>query len=106
MSTISFAPTLLGRRQSERDFLYREFPAYGGQQAVWAGRWKAVRQNLAATNDPSLIRTELYDLDSDPFETRDVATEQPKRTAFLQRLMVREHVPSGDFPIPALERSH
>ncbi|MGH7960037.1 MAG: sulfatase-like hydrolase/transferase, partial [Opitutaceae bacterium] len=31
---ISFAPTLLGRTQPERPFLYRESPSYGGQQCV------------------------------------------------------------------------
>ena len=34
---ISFAPPLLGRRQRERPFLYREFPGYGGQQSVRVG---------------------------------------------------------------------
>jgi arylsulfatase len=36
---ISFAPTLLGLRQEERPFLYREFPAYGGQQCIRIGDW-------------------------------------------------------------------
>ncbi|MCB1091978.1 MAG: arylsulfatase, partial [Verrucomicrobiae bacterium] len=31
---ISIAPTLLGKGSSDREFLYREFPSYGGQQAV------------------------------------------------------------------------
>jgi arylsulfatase A len=101
---ISFAPTLLGQRQTERGFLYREFPAYGGQQALWKGRWKAVRQNLISKGKPVVIRTELYDLDRDPYETRDVAAEHPSRVASLERLLAREHVTSTDFPLPVLDR--
>src|SRR5690606_24813390 len=37
---ISFAPVLFGKKMKERPFLYREFPDYGGQQAVWIGDWK------------------------------------------------------------------
>jgi hypothetical protein len=74
---ISFAPTLLGRTQPEGPFLYREAPDYGGQQSVRVGNWKAIRTNLhpppAATNQaPGAI--ELYDLASDPTESRDVAS--------------------------------
>ena len=45
---LSLLPTLRGESQSERPFLYREFPDYSGQQAVRVGDWKAVRQNLKA----------------------------------------------------------
>ena len=43
---ISFAPTLLGKKQEARPFLYRESPGYGGQQCVRAGDWKAIRTEL------------------------------------------------------------
>ena len=43
---ISFTPTLLGRKQEPRPFLYRESPGYGGQQCVRVGDWKAIRRNL------------------------------------------------------------
>ena len=29
-----------------RPFLYREFSGYGGQQAVWLGKWKGIRQKM------------------------------------------------------------
>lgn len=100
---ISFAPTLLGRRQAERAYLYREFPAYGGQQAAWMGRWKAVRQNLNPKEKPKGVRTELYDLERDPNETRDLAAEYPRRVTVFERLLAREHVPSPEFPFPILD---
>ena len=56
---ISFAPTLLGRAQEPRPFLYREFAGYGGQQSVRVGDWKGVRQGLGK---PGPLRLELYDL--------------------------------------------
>src|SRR5690606_16194264 len=44
---ISFLPTLLGDQdQDSHEFLYWEFPAYGGQQAVRMGQWKGLRQNI------------------------------------------------------------
>jgi arylsulfatase A-like enzyme len=71
---------------------------------LWKGRWKAVRQNLISKGKPVVIRTELYDLDRDPYETRDVAAEHPSRVASLERLLAREHVTSTDFPLPVLDR--
>ena len=64
----SFAPTLLGKKQAPREFLYRETPGYGGQQSVRVGDWKAVRQRLnpgpRARFEPGAI--ELYDLAARP----------------------------------------
>ncbi|MCA9073079.1 MAG: arylsulfatase, partial [Planctomycetaceae bacterium] len=47
---ISLAPTLLGKTQEPRPFLYREFPSYGGQQSVRVGDWKAIRQRMTRGN--------------------------------------------------------
>jgi arylsulfatase A-like enzyme len=98
---ISFARTLLGKSQPERPFLYREFAAYGGQQSVRVGDWKAVRQNLQRPRQP--IRTELYNLAKDPTESTDLAKAEPEMLAKLERLMAEQHVPSPDFPIRALD---
>ncbi len=105
----SLAPALLGRAQPEREFLYREFPAYGGQQAVWAGRWKAIRQNLNPTakakkKSATPVTTELYDIEADPHETRNVAADYPDVVARLDALMKSQHTPSAVFPFAALDR--
>lgn len=102
---ISFAPALRGEPQPPRPFLYREFRGYGGQQALWQWPWKAVRQNLlrkgpAAGADSPI---ELYHLEDDPAETRDLAGEQPDRVRGLAALMRQEHGPSAEFPMPALD---
>jgi arylsulfatase A len=98
---VSLVPTLLGRgEQRTHEFLYWEFPAYGGQQAVRAGDWKAVRQNLAK----GVIRTELYDLAKDPSESADVSAENPDVLRRLEAVMREQHTPSADFPLPAVDR--
>ena len=101
---ISFAPTLLGKEQPEREFLYREFAGYRGQQAVWAGDWKAVRRNLnPGKGKKPTIKTELYLLKADPEESKDVSAEHPEKVKMLEKIMGREHVPSPHFPIPVLD---
>lgn len=101
---VDLTPVLEGDTERERDFLYREFPGYGGQQAVWSGKWKAIRQNLERKNATAKsIKTELYDLDADFAESTDVAAANPEVVAQLEAVMAREHVPSTEFPIKALD---
>ncbi len=103
---ISFAPTLLGKKQPERPFLYRESPGYGGQQCVRVGEWKAVRQGLnpgARSGETPQIVTELYHLKDDPFETTDVAAEHPDIVEKLERIMTEQHTRSALWPIKALD---
>ncbi|HUG91070.1 MAG TPA: sulfatase-like hydrolase/transferase [Planctomycetaceae bacterium] len=98
---ISFAPTLLGKEQPPRPFLYREFPAGGGQQSIRAGDWKAIRTNLASGNRA----VELYELSQDPGERRNLAAEHPKIAARLTKLMESQHTPSGHFPLRPFDTS-
>jgi arylsulfatase A len=99
---VSFAPSLLGKKQKERPFLYREFSGYGGQQAVWVGKWKGVRQKmLRKKKDP--LEIELYDLDADISESRNIAAEQPKVVAEIRKLMAEEHTPSKHFPMRPID---
>lgn len=113
---LSFAATLRGERQPEREFLYREFPAYGGQQTVIMGDWKAVRQNLLPSagkgkgkanaktpNKVPNLRIALFNLKDDPGETTDVAAKHPEVVARLAEKMREQHRPSKDFPFPALD---
>jgi len=96
---ISLMPTLLGQPQPEREFLYREFGGYGGQQTIRVGEWKAVRQQLSKGK----INTELYNIVSDIGETKNVATDHPEVVAKLEAMMAEQHVPSEMFKLKALD---
>ena len=74
---LSFLPTLLGRtaEQELHDTLVWDFPGYGGQHAVLAGRWKLVRRGLRKKGNSAW---ELYDLVEDPTESRDLAGAHPE----------------------------
>ncbi len=104
---ISFAPTLVGKKQPERPFLYREFPGYGGQQCVRVGDWKGVRQNLLSNKKKiaqGLKPTfELYNIAADPREEHDVAAEHSDIVAKLTRILKEQHTLSQEFPLPALD---
>lgn len=113
---IDFSKTLLGEMQSPRPFLYREFTGYGGQQAVWSGKWKAVRQNLIRpkSTDPNRknskvestipLKTELYDIEKDPSESKNVADQNPEMINQLEKLMENEHQFNPNFPFPVLDK--
>ena len=101
---VSFAPLLLGKEPPKRDFLYWESPGYGSQQAVRAGKWKAVRQQMRpAQRQRRAIATELYDLEADPNETHNVASEHADVVQRLEAIMQREHTPSQLFPLPGID---
>ncbi len=67
---VSMRAALEGRPTPSHEFLYWEFHERGFQQAVRMGKWKAIRLKNGAA-------LELYDLDADAGETRDVATQNP-----------------------------
>ncbi|MAF12380.1 N-acetylgalactosamine 6-sulfate sulfatase (GALNS) [Candidatus Poribacteria bacterium] len=94
---VSLAPTLLGRPddQAEHPFLYWEYTRVGNwqeltyvddgpQQAVRMGGRKLVRMR---TTEPF----ELYDLDTDPNETTDIAGDHPALVAEMTRLAEAAH---------------
>lgn len=67
----------------------------GGRQAVRKGRWKLVHLNVRSDED----RYELYDLDNDPSESRDVLADAPSVAEDLKSIMSASHVPNPDFSL-------
>lgn len=97
---ISFLPTLLGTgTQKTHEFLYWEFPGYGGQQALRSGPWKAVRTTMNKGN----LTFQLYNLDDDPNETNDVAARHPAVLARLTKILAEQHTPSKLFPLKGVD---
>lgn len=73
----SLAPVIQGRRKRTWDTIflgYRDF-----QRAVRKGRWKLIRY-------PNVNRTQLFDLDRDPDETRDLSAS-PNHAARVKELL-------------------
>ncbi len=92
---ISFAPTLLGEpeRQRQHDFLYWEFhEGKASKQAVRMGKWKAVRPS---PSEP----LELYDLSSDIGEEHNVAAEHPDVVAKIEAYLKTARTESEYWPL-------
>jgi len=88
---ISMLPTLLGRKQEQQkhEYLYWEL---NGQQAIRMGKWKALRLKPGR-------KIELYDLDSDIAESKDLADEQPEIVAEMAGLFKTTRTESQAFPL-------
>jgi arylsulfatase A len=94
---ISMVPTLLGRGdQQQHDYLYWEFHAQGGKQAIRKGDWKAVRLNVRADRNSPI---ELYNLAEDIAEEHDVSVDHPEIVEEMDKLFYKAHVPSELFPL-------
>ena len=90
--SLSILPALTGQGdQPQHDYLYWEFYEEGGEQAVRAGDWKAVRTPMGTG------RTELYNLGDDLGEAHDVAAEHPDVVRRLETLMDEAHVPDPNW---------
>ena len=100
---ISFLPTLLGQdNQKQHDYLYWEFPEYGGQLALRFGDYKFVWAHLKDKLPPSL---ELYNLKEDPAEENNIAEQHPQlieqADAYFRQAHQRSEIER--FQIPLLE---
>lgn len=84
---ISFFPALLQQPQPKHNFLYWEFYENGFRQAVRKENWKAIR--FFKNGKPH--HTELYDLQSDPGENRDLAATEAVRCKELEAAMDASH---------------
>ncbi len=98
----SLGPHLLGKPSDDRKFLYREFSGYGGQQAVWMGKWKGVRQDINRKKKASL-ELELFDLSADESESVDLASKHPDIVSKIEEIMLKEHVSSAEFPMKGID---
>jgi arylsulfatase A-like enzyme len=98
---ISYAPTLLGRPPQKRhDHIYFEFHEGEGSQAVIKDQWKAVVRGIK-TQKPHPL--ELYNLEEDPSETKNIASQNPAIAKQMQDLIDQAHTPSPLFKLPSDE---
>jgi arylsulfatase len=88
---ISFKASLIQNgSQTEHEHLYWEFPEGKGQVAVRKGKWKAFVPRVKEGNR----RLELYNLELDPLETNDVASENEELVSDMWKIIYSEHTTS------------
>jgi arylsulfatase A-like enzyme len=95
LDSISFVPALLGdsMKQPRHPFLYWEFHERGFRNAaLMDGRWKGIR------NAPGEM-LELYDLDNDPDESKNVAAIHPEIVNRLDDYLRNARTHSDLWPI-------
>jgi arylsulfatase A len=74
-----------------------DFHNYGGLVAIRDGQWKAVRRDLLKKTPAPW---ELYDLETDPEETTNLAAENPEVIERLEAEYLKTRLPEPDFPLP------
>ena len=74
----------------DREYIYWEFPSYGGQQAARMGDFKALRTDIKKGND----KIELYNLSEDIREQTDISSENPEIIKKFNDIFDREHIKS------------
>ena len=89
---MSMARALRGQPQPTHPFLYWEFHERGFQQAVRMGRWKAVRLKAGAP-------LELYDLQTDATEQREIAAANPEIVAKIEAYLKTARTESARWPM-------
>jgi arylsulfatase A-like enzyme len=91
---LSFLPALTGKPQKNHDYLYWEFHEQGGKTAVRMGNWKAVKLNV---NKLPQGQIELYNLENDVSETKNVASDNPEIVKQMDAIMTEAHTRSDVF---------
>ena len=74
----------------ERDYIYWEFPSYGGQLAARMGDYKAILKDIKKGNK----QIELYNLSIDLKEQNDISSEYPDIVRDFENIIKKEHVRS------------
>ena len=99
---ISFYSEMVGAVQAKHDYLYWEYPASGGLQAIRMGKWKGVKTNLLKS--PSKLK--LFNLLCDEKELNDVSSNNPEIVNELEKKLSEAHSTPylKEFIIPSLEQ--
>jgi arylsulfatase A-like enzyme len=97
LNSLSLVPTLFGRgEQARHPHLYWEFYEQGvSQAALLDGRWKALR--LRTPTAP----LQLFDLQTDPAEARDLAASRPDLVARAEKIFREDRVDNEHWKLAA-----
>jgi arylsulfatase A-like enzyme len=89
---LSMARALRGQSQPTHEYLYWEFHERGFQQAIRMGPWKALRLQKDAA-------LELYNLDADPAEQRNVAGAHPDVVGKVEAYLRTARINNDRWPV-------
>jgi arylsulfatase len=85
---ISILPTLTNQtNQGEHEYLYWEFPEYGGQVALRVNNFKIIWKDVNKGNK----EIEVYDLSKDINEQRNIADQHPELLLMFYETIKKEH---------------
>ena len=100
---LSFLPTLLGNtnEQNTHPYLYWEFYEQQGKIAARHGKWKGIQLNVNTTFGRADAPIEVYDLDNDRAEEKNVAAANPEIVEKFREIFKEAHTPSPHFRFPA-----
>ncbi|WP_143184459.1 arylsulfatase [Rubritalea squalenifaciens] len=100
---VDITPVLEGAASVKRDVpMIWDFHNYGGIVAIREGKWKAVRRNLLARKGKPAA-WELYDIEADPAEKNDVASEHKDVVKQLEKVWLERRTIEPDFPVPFVD---
>lgn len=94
--SFSFLPALLGRsaKSSMRNIIVND--SYTGEMSIRRGRWKLILAQhgggiggMNKENDPALPPGQLFNLDRDPTESKNLYTKYPEKVKYLTGLLKR-----------------
>ena len=83
---------MLGKEQQEHDYLYWEFPEGQGMKAIRIGKWKGLILNIKKEGEGNFL---LFDLENDPNELVNVASEHPDIVEQMRNRMKEAHEESS-----------
>jgi arylsulfatase len=89
-----------GSAPKRTELMIWEFGGYGGQIAIRDGKWKAVRQKVKSRPED----WELYNLETDREESRNLATQNPEIIQRLEAEYMRTRTVEPDFLLPFYDK--
>lgn len=96
---LSIVPALMGGAMPKRPYFYWELFEPHFQQAARFDNWKAVRPSPDAP-------VEVYDLDTDPGEKKNLAAEKPDVLARAEKILGTARCESVEWPIKPGQQMH
>ena len=105
---VDMTPLLTGGDLPKRhELMIWDFHNYGGIIAIRDGKWKALKRNLlrqkAANNTSQANGWELYDIEADPNETKNLAVQHLDTVKRLEKAWLKTRTVEPDFKVPSAD---